>query len=98
MAQQSVSVAIAFHSGMGHTAAAASAFAEGVASIPGAAPELLQLTDDQVSGGRWHDEKIMGVLTAADAIVFGAPTYMGMVSWQFKAFADATAPMWMTSG
>jgi NAD(P)H dehydrogenase (quinone) len=28
--------------------------------------------------------------------VFGAPTYMGMVSWPFKAFADATAPLWMS--
>jgi multimeric flavodoxin WrbA len=29
-------------------------------------------------------------LDAADAIIFGSPTYMGMASWQFKKFADAT--------
>ncbi|MEO0561688.1 MAG: flavodoxin family protein, partial [Chloroflexota bacterium] len=33
-------------------------------------------------------------LNEADAIVFGSPTYMGMVSGPFKCFADATAPMW----
>ena len=35
-------------------------------------------------------------LNAADAIVFGAPTYMGSPSWQFKKFADATSKAWFT--
>ena len=33
-------------------------------------------------------------LAAADAIVFGSPTYMGNVSWQFKSFADASSKPW----
>ena len=33
-------------------------------------------------------------LAAADAIVFGSPTYMGTVSWQFKKFADASSKPW----
>jgi NAD(P)H dehydrogenase (quinone) len=33
-------------------------------------------------------------LAAADAIVFGSPTYMGSVSWQFKKFADASSKPW----
>jgi hypothetical protein len=33
-------------------------------------------------------------LKAADAIIFGAPTYMGSVSWQFKKFADASSRPW----
>ncbi|GBQ66476.1 flavodoxin/nitric oxide synthase [Ameyamaea chiangmaiensis NBRC 103196] len=37
-------------------------------------------------------------LDAADAIVFGTPTYMGNVSWQFKKFADATSKIWYTRG
>jgi NAD(P)H dehydrogenase (quinone) len=90
-------VAIIFHSGIGHTAAAAEAIQQGVASVDGAAASLHRIQDDQITEGRWSDESIMGALSAADAIVFGAPTYMGMVSWQFKAFADATAPMWMSS-
>ena len=28
------------------------------------------------------------LLAAAKTIVFGSPTYMGSVSWQFKKFAD----------
>ena len=33
-------------------------------------------------------------LLAADAIIFGGPTYMGSVSWQFKKFADASSKTW----
>ena len=33
-------------------------------------------------------------LKAADAIIFGCPTYMGSPSWQFKRFADASSRPW----
>src|SRR3546814_7111133 len=33
-------------------------------------------------------------LNAADAIVFGTPTYMGGVSGPFKTFMDATSKVW----
>lgn len=33
-------------------------------------------------------------LANAEAIIFGAPTYMGSVPWQFKKFADATSKAW----
>ena len=33
---------------------------------------------------------------ASRAIVFGSPTYMGSVSWQFKKFADASSKRWFT--
>ena len=39
----------------------------------------------QPAGGGWDR------LKAADAIIFGSPTYMGSVSWQFKKFADASS-------
>ncbi|MEN9452273.1 MAG: hypothetical protein RLZZ369_1332, partial [Pseudomonadota bacterium] len=35
-------------------------------------------------------------LAAADAIIMGAPTYMGSVPWQFKKFADASSKPWYT--
>ena len=35
-------------------------------------------------------------LEAADAIIMGSPTYMGMASWQFKKFADASSKPWFT--
>jgi multimeric flavodoxin WrbA len=33
-------------------------------------------------------------LAQADAIIFGSPTYMANVSWQFKKFADASSKQW----
>lgn len=35
-------------------------------------------------------------LDRSDAIVFGSPTYMGMTSWQFKKFADASSKCWFS--
>lgn len=35
-------------------------------------------------------------LHQADAIIFGSPTYMGTVTWQFKKFADASSKAWFT--
>ena len=76
------SVAIAFHSGYGHTAAVADAVARGVDTVPGVRSVLVPV--DQA-------EARIGDLHAADAIVFGAPTYMGSASAPFKAFMDGTS-------
>jgi multimeric flavodoxin WrbA len=38
------------------------------------------------------------VLNQAKAIIFGFPSYMGTVSWQFKKFADASSKVWFTQG
>jgi NAD(P)H dehydrogenase (quinone) len=35
-----------------------------------------------------------GAFDASDSIIFGSPTYMGMASWQFEKFADATSNAW----
>lgn len=88
---------IVFHSGIGHTANLAEAVAAGAAATKGSDVVVHRIVESQILEGRWHDEVIISSLLSSDAIVFGAPTYMGMVSWQFKAFAEATAPMWMTS-
>ena len=86
-------VSIVYHTGFGNTGRAAHALAEG-ARQSGAEVHALELTPDQITAGRWHDEAILARLAESDAIVFGSPTYMGMVSGVFKMFADATAPMW----
>ncbi len=46
--------------------------------------------------GRWSDESLLERIQASDAVIFGSPTYMGMVSGVFKCFADATAPIWFS--
>ncbi|GGX43405.1 flavodoxin family protein [Undibacterium squillarum] len=85
-------VAIVFHSGYGHTVKAAEAVQAGV--IAGQAEAHLVAIGAE---GTLTDEQ-WATLNTADAIVFGSPTYMGMASWQFKKFADATSRIWFTQG
>jgi len=78
-------IVIVFHSGYGHTAKVAQAVAEGAGGT------LLAMdAEGNLPEGGWEQ------LAAADAIVFGSPTYMGSVSWQFKKFADASSKPWYT--
>jgi NAD(P)H dehydrogenase (quinone) len=80
-------IAIAYHSGYGHTGRQAEAVARGAASVAGATSELVSL--DELTDETWQK------LNDADAIVFGAPTYMGSPSAVFKAFAEASVgPVW----
>ena len=85
-----------YHTGFGNTGRAAHALAGGARSVPGLDVRVLELTPAQIADGRWHDEDTLAALAASDAVVFGAPTYMGMVSGVFKMFADATAPIWFS--
>jgi len=82
-------VAVVYHSGYGHTAAVAKAVARGAADIAGVEVKLVPVTDID---RHWQD------LDAADAIIFGAPTYMGGVSAPFKAFMDASSQIWFKQG
>lgn len=78
-------IIVVYHSGYGHTKRVAEHVAEGAGAI------LLSIdAEGNVPEGAWDQ------LASADAIVFGAPTYMGNVSWQFKRFADATSKAWFT--
>ena len=77
-----VKIIVVYHSGYGHTAKIAQAVASGAAAINGANVELV--TAEQAPG-RWE------LLDGADAIIMGAPTYMGSLSAPFKAFMDATS-------
>ena len=83
-------VVIAFHSGYGHTRKVAEAVQAGAAAVPGASAALLDVAAIDDAG--WS------ALAGADAIVFGAPTYMGGPSAPFKAFADASAKVWFSLG
>ena len=76
-------VVVVFHSGYGHTQRMAQAVAQG------ADAELLAIdADGNLPAAGWE------TLAAADAIIFGSPTYMANVSWQFKKFADASSKPW----
>ncbi len=76
-------IIVVYHSGYGHTQRMAQSVAQG------AGAHLLAIdADGNLPAGGWEQ------LKAADAIIFGAPTYMGSVSWQFKKFADASSRPW----
>ncbi len=78
-------IVIVYHSGYGHTKKVAEAVAQGSGGA------LLAIdAEGNVPDGGWEQ------LAAADTIVFGSPTYMGSVSWQFKKFADASSKVWFT--
>lgn len=82
------SVAIAYHSGYGHTAVLAEAVRDGAAEA-GARVSVVEVARLAEAAERW------AVLDAADAIVFGAPTYMGSASAAFHTFAEATSGRWL---
>ena len=80
-------IVVVYHSGYGHT----QKIAEAVAQSAQAA--LIKIdAEGNLPDGTWEQ------LAAADLIVFGSPTYMGSVSWQFKKFADASSKAWFGQG
>ena len=78
-------IAIVFHSGFGHTKVLAEQVKAGAEQVAGTHAQLVPVEEAE---GRWAD------LEAADAIVFGSPTYMGNVSGPFKVFMDASSKAW----
>ena len=74
-------LAIAYHSGFGHTATLAGAVGTGAR---GGGADVTLIGVGEMTEQAWD------VLDAADAIVFGSATYMGNVSSVFQAFAEQT--------
>jgi multimeric flavodoxin WrbA len=84
-----VTIAVAYHSGFGHTASQARAVGRG-ARITGARAILHDVTD--------LGESLWTALASADAIIFGSPTYMGSPSAAFQTFAEASSAVWAGQG
>jgi NAD(P)H dehydrogenase (quinone) len=81
-------IAIVYHSGYGHTKRMAEHVHTGV-KAGGATAHLLAIDEHgDLPEADWAK------LHAAQAIIFGSPTYMGGASWQFKKFADASSKPW----
>ncbi|WP_280358683.1 flavodoxin family protein [Nocardia otitidiscaviarum] len=78
-------IAVVYHSGFGHTREQAEAVRRGAAAVPGAEVTLVSVDEY---------ESAWAAIDAADAIIFGTPTYMGGPSAPFKAFLDATSGRW----
>ena len=89
-------IAIIFHSASGTTAQLANAIANGVQEVSGCQAVIHEILGRDILEGRFRNEALLAQLDTADALIFGAPTYMGSASAQFKAFADATSERWET--
>jgi NAD(P)H dehydrogenase (quinone) len=80
-------IAIVYHSLYGHTKAQAEAVLRGAQSVPTATCKLY--TAEEAAAA-------LDELDAADAILFGCPTYMGSMSAGMKTFIEAAAKKWFT--
>ena len=80
-------VSIVYHSGYGHTEHAAKSVFEGAKSVAKTEVVLIPVAEVET---KWD------LLKNSDAIIFGAPTYMGSASAPFKEFMDKTSKLWMT--
>jgi NAD(P)H dehydrogenase (quinone) len=77
-----IKIAVVYHSGYGHTVKIAEAVARGAGNVKDVEVELIKAEEAHLD---WS------VLDNADALIMGAPTYMGSLSAPFKAFMDATS-------
>ena len=91
-------VSVVYFSSMGHTQIMAESVAQGAEQVNGTTVQILRITGEQITQGRWKDEAIVDQLSQSDAIIFGSPTYMGGVAAQFKAFIDAASAIWLQQG
>jgi NAD(P)H dehydrogenase (quinone) len=85
-------VAVVYHSGFGHTAVVAKSVIQGVTDAGGQALDL------QIESAGQDFSAILEQASTADAIIFGAPTYMGDVSAALKAFFEASGKIWYGRG
>ena len=82
-----IPIAIVYHSTYGHTKLQAEAVLRGVQSVPGIDAHLY--TAEEAA-------KQLDALDAAEAIIFGCPTYMGSMSAGMKTFLETAAKKWFT--
>jgi len=78
-------IVVVYFSGYGHTKRMAESVASGAKADLIAVNQEGNITDDD-----W------AALQAADGIIFGSPTYMGSVPWQYKKFIDASSKPWFS--
>ncbi|OSN07957.1 NADPH-dependent FMN reductase [Lonsdalea britannica] len=80
-------IAVVYFSGYGHTKQVAEVVAESAGAT------LIPIDNNgDIEEADWQ------TLANADGIIFGSPTYMGSVAWQFKKFADASSKVWAERG
>lgn len=87
-------IAVVWHSATGTTTKLAQAMIEGISELKGVKVSSVEIKGSDIAQGRYRNTRLLDVLDDADAVIFGSPTFMGSVSAQFKAFADASSDKW----
>ena len=82
-----IPIAIVYHTTYGHTKLQAEAVLQGVQSVGGIDAHLYTAQEAAAQ---------LDALDAAEAIIFGCPTYMGSMSAGMKSFVEAAAKKWFT--
>jgi NAD(P)H dehydrogenase (quinone) len=85
-------VSIVYYSGYGHTKRVTDAIVASMTSAGATVNAIAIDSEGNIPAEAWD------TLAASDTLIFGSPTYMGTVSWQFKKFADASSKVWFTQG
>jgi NAD(P)H dehydrogenase (quinone) len=80
-------IAVIYHTIYGHTKLQAEAVHRGAQSVSSASAKLYSVEEATAR---------LDELDAADAIIFGCPTYMGNMSAGMKAFLETAAKKWFT--
>ncbi|MCP2248125.1 flavodoxin family protein [Lentzea aerocolonigenes] len=83
-----VRLVVACHGGRGHTGRLAAAVRQGALDVTGTDVAVVEV--DKITSEQWFQ------LDDADAVIFGAPTYMGSASAAFHQFAEASSRRWLT--
>ncbi|MCL2469420.1 MAG: flavodoxin family protein [Alphaproteobacteria bacterium] len=78
-------IVVVYYSGYGHTAKVADSVRQGALRVEGTQVDLIKT--DEIEN-KWE------ILNAADAIIFGAPTYMGSLAAPFKVFMESSSKLW----
>jgi NAD(P)H dehydrogenase (quinone) len=87
-------ISVIYHSMFGSTTHIAHAVANGAREIDSSV-NLIAINPQDIGERGWANPVALAQMHASDALIFGSPTYMGMVSGVFKSFADSTGTFWM---
>jgi multimeric flavodoxin WrbA len=87
-------IAVIYHSTTGTTGQLAHAVTEGANAVDQVRAVAYPITGSDIKEGRFVNTAMLDAVSNAHGVIMGSPTYMGGVSAQFKAFADASSPLW----
>ncbi len=87
-------IAVVYHSVTGTTKQLAQGVITGVQSVSGMEASDIDIRNADIVEGRYINAETLDLISQADGVVFGSPTFMGGVTAQFKAFADASSELW----